>query len=74
MENKLKTQTLSKNELVLEGTTRTVGTADTNQKTYESANNSNQTKPLLTTYARPPKSSNRPTTSSNAVNINRFYP
>lgn len=63
---------MSKNQLILEGTTRTVDTADTNQKTYESANNSNQVKPLG--YARPPKSSNRPTTTSGAVNINRFYP
>ena len=35
---------MSKNELVVQGTTRTAGTADTTQKTFDSANNSNSIK------------------------------
>jgi hypothetical protein len=69
---------LSKNELIVEGTTRTAGTADTTQKTFDSANNSNSTKGnIVFNQGRPPRGSIRPTTGSEQPETNpllRFYP
>ena len=66
----------SKNELAVEGTTRTAGTADTTQKTFESANNSNSAKGSGVIGKPPRDNNNRPSvsaTSSNSMAAFRFY-
>lgn len=54
--------------MIVEGTTRTAGTADTTHKTFDSANNSNSTKGnIVFNQGRPPRGSIRPTTGSQHV-------
>lgn len=51
--------------MIVEGTTRTAGTADTTQKTFDSANNSNSTKGnIVFNQGRPPRGSIKPTTAN----------